>query len=116
MIYNRPDIISALVRRINSFSEGYRQNIAIIGDPYIGKTTLIRNILSSDEIKKDAIIPIYLEIKIEPFEFCAKRFIKSAIFQLMQSDPLLAKPQDTVLLMDDLKRDYPKTAQSCARV
>ena len=116
MPYNRPDILHTLVHRINSFSEGYRQNIAIIGEPYIGKTSLIKNLLSSSELKKDAIIPIYLEIKIEPFDFCAKRFIKSALFQLMQSDPLLTTPHETVLLIEDLKRVYPKTAQTCLRV
>lgn len=114
--YARPDTINALVRRINSFADGYRQNIAIIGEPYIGKTSLVKTILSSEELKRDQIIPIYLEIKLEPFEFCAKRFIKSALHQLLQSDPFLTAPHDTVLLIEDLKRNYPKTAQTCLRV
>ena len=116
MSYNRPDIIETIIRRVNSFSKGYRQNIAIIGEPSIGKTSLIKDILSSNQIKSDAIIPIYLEIKIEPFEFCAKRFIKSALFQLMRSDPALTAPHDTVLLIEDLKRTHPKTAETCIRV
>jgi len=116
VFYNRPDLLNIIVNRINSFSEGYRQNIAVIGEPCSGKTTLIKEILSSDKLKKESIIPIYLEIKIEPFEFCAKRFIKSAIFQLLQSDPLLTAPHDTVLLIEDLKRTYPKTGQTCIRV
>jgi predicted ATPase len=116
MPYNRTDILNSLIHRINSFSEGYRQNIAIIGEQYIGKTSLIRRLLSSSEIKKDAIIPVYLEVKIEPFEFCVKRFIKAVLFQLLQSDPLLAITHNTVLLIEDLKRNYPKTAQICTRV
>ncbi len=116
MSYNRPDIVETIIRRVNSFSEGYRQNIAIIGEPSIGKTSLIKDILSSNQIKRDDIIPIYLEIKIEPFEFCAKRFIKSALFQLMRSDPTLTAPHDTVLLIEDLKRTHPKTAETCIRV
>jgi len=116
MSYTRPDILNTLIHRINSFSEGYRQNMAIIGEPHIGKTSLIKKLLSSDRIKRDAIIPIYLEIKIEPFEFCVKRFIKSALFQLLQSDPLLTTPHETVLLIEDLKTLYPKTAQICIRV
>ena len=88
MSYQRSSILNNLIHRINSFSEGYRQNIAIIGEPSTGKTSLIKNLLLSDEVKKDAIIPIYLEIKIEPFDFCAKRFIKSALFQLLKSDLL----------------------------
>ncbi|MFC1666662.1 ATP-binding protein [Candidatus Omnitrophota bacterium] len=116
MPYYRTAILNNLIHRVNSFSEGYRQNIAIIGEPCIGKTSLIKNLLSSDKIKKDAVIPIYLEIKIEPFEFCAKRFIKSALFQLLQSDPLLATSHDTVLLIEDLRGQYPKTAQICIRV
>lgn len=116
MSYNRSEILNTLIHRINSFSEGYRQNIAITGELYTGKTSLVKNLLLSNEIKREAIIPIYLEIKIEPFEFCAKRFIKSALFQLLHSDPLLASPPEAVLLIEDLSRTYPKTAEICTRV
>ena len=116
MDLDRKTILDTLIQRINSFSEGYRQNIAILGESFIGKTSLIKELFVSDYIKKDKIIPIYLEIKIEPFEFCAKRFIKSALSQLVKSDPKLTTSQDAVLLIEDLTRDYPKTAQLCARV
>ncbi|OIO33336.1 MAG: hypothetical protein AUJ70_03470 [Candidatus Omnitrophica bacterium CG1_02_40_15] len=113
---DRQEILNTLIYRINSFSDGYRQNIAIFGEPCIGKTTLIKNLFSSESLKKDSIIPVYLEIKIEPFEFCAKRFIKSILSQVVKSDPLLTAPQDAVLLIEDLARDYPKTAQTCIKV
>ncbi|MBU1007170.1 MAG: ATP-binding protein [Candidatus Omnitrophica bacterium] len=116
MTHNRLEILNNLIHRLNSFCEGYRQNIAIIGEPYIGKTSLIKELLASDKIKKDDMIPIYLETKIEPFDFCVKRFIKSALFNLLRSDPSLTTPPDTVLLIEDLKRTYPKTAQTCAKV
>lgn len=116
MLHNRVDILNLLVHRVNSFSEGYRQNIAILGEPCIGKTALIKQLLESENVKRDAIIPVYIEIKIEPFEFCAKRFIKSALFQILRSDPLVPQPCDTVVLIEDLKRTYPKTAEICQRV
>jgi len=113
---DREEILNTLIHRVNSFVDGYRQNIAIFGEPCIGKTTLIKSLFSSESLKKDSIIPAYLEIKIEPFEFCAKRFIKSILSQVVKSDPLLTAPQDAVLLIEDLTRDYPKTAQICIRV
>jgi hypothetical protein len=113
---DREEILNTLIHRVNSFADGYRQNIAIFGEPCIGKTTLIKSLFSSESLKKDSIIPAYLEIKIEPFEFCAKRFIKSILSQVVKSDPLLTAPQDAVLLIEDLTRDYPKTAQICIRV
>ncbi|MCX5693378.1 MAG: ATP-binding protein [Candidatus Omnitrophica bacterium] len=113
---DREEILNTLIRRVNSFADGYRQNIAIFGEPCIGKTTLIKNLFSSELLKKDSVVPAYLEIKIEPFEFCAKRFIKSILSQVVKSDPLLTSPQDAVLLIEDLARDYPKTAQICIRV
>jgi hypothetical protein len=113
---DREEILNTLIRRVNSFADGYRQNIAIFGEPCIGKTTLIKNLFSSGSLRKDNVIPVYLEIKIEPFEFCAKRFIKSILSQVVRSDPLLTTPQGTVLLIEDLTRDYPKTAQICIRV
>jgi len=113
---DRQEILNTLIRRINSFADGYRQNIAIFGEPCIGKTTLMKNLFSSELLRKDNVIPIYLEIKIEPFEFCAKRFIRSILSQVVKSDPLLTAPKDAVLLIEDLARDYPKTAQICIRV
>jgi hypothetical protein len=113
---DREEILNTLIRRVNSFAEGYRQNIAIFGEPCIGKTTLIKNLFSSESLKKNSVILAYLEIKIEPFEFCAKRFIKSILSQVVKSDPLLTAPQDAVFLIEDLARDYPKTAQICTRV
>jgi len=113
---NRQEILNTLIYRVNSFSDGYRQNIAIFGEPCIGKTSLVKNLFSSELLKKDSIVPMYLEIKIEPFEFCAKRFIKAILSQVVKSDPLLTTPQDAVLLIEDLARDYPKTAQICVRV
>ncbi|MBU3912258.1 MAG: ATP-binding protein [Candidatus Omnitrophica bacterium] len=116
MPHNRTDILNLLALRINSFSEGYRQNIALLGEPCIGKTSLIKQLLDSGDIKKEAIITVYIEIKIEPFEFYAKRFIKSALFQLLHSDPLVAQPHDAVVLIEDIARQYPKTAEACQRV
>ena len=116
MLNDREEILNTLIHRVNSFTDGYRQNIAIFGEPCMGKTTLIKNLFSSESLKKDSVIPIYLEVKIEPFEFCAKRFIKSILSQAVKSDPLLTPPKDMVLLIEDLTRDYPKTAQICTRV
>jgi len=113
---DRQEILNTLIRRINSFVDGYRQNIAIFGEPCIGKTTLMKNLFSSESLKKDSVIPVYLEIKIEPFEFCAKRFIRAILSQVVKSDPLLTGPKDAVLLIEDLAREYPKTAQICIRV
>ncbi len=116
MANDRKEILNTLIYRVNSFSDGYRQNIAIFGEPCIGKTSLIKSLFSSESLKRDSVIPVYLEIKIGPFEFCAKRFIKSILSQVVKSDPFLTAPQDTVLLIEDLTRDYPKTAQVCIRV
>lgn len=116
MPHSRSDILSLLKLRVNSFSEGYRQNIAILGEPCIGKTALVKQLLESDALKRDSVIPVYVEIKIEPFEFCAKRFVKSAIFQMLHSDPLAIQPRDAVVLIEDLKSAYPKTAEICQRV
>ncbi|MBA2124339.1 hypothetical protein B9J78_05330 [bacterium Unc6] len=42
----RTEVSNNLIKRLNGFQEGYRQNIAIISDTGIGKTTLIENLLS----------------------------------------------------------------------
>ncbi|MFA4992241.1 MAG: ATP-binding protein [Candidatus Omnitrophota bacterium] len=108
----RENILNTLTHRINSFADGYRQNIAIIGEPCIGKTSLIKNLLMSESIKKDSLAYLYLEIKMEPFEFCAQRFIKSVLSLLLKPD----STQDTVFAIENLARKFPRTAQLCIRV
>mgnify|MGYP001769689107 FL=1 len=39
--FDRRNYIQILEKRVSSLKEGYRQNIAIIGDENVGKTSII---------------------------------------------------------------------------
>jgi hypothetical protein len=105
-----------MVRRVDSFTEGYRQNIAVLGEPLTGKTALLKRVLESGALKNNFLIPVYIEIKTEPFDFCAKRFIKACLFQMLRSDPVSGAPHDALVLIEDLKNTHPLVAEVCRKI
>jgi hypothetical protein len=113
---NEADIVKTLIHRIDSFAEGYRQNVAVIGDTALGNISLLKKLLSSGGIREKNVVPVYLETKIEPFEFCAKRFIKAVLFEFTPRELFLEKENDPAFLIEELKKAYPKTAHVCLRV
>ncbi|PIQ89965.1 MAG: hypothetical protein COV72_00190 [Candidatus Omnitrophica bacterium CG11_big_fil_rev_8_21_14_0_20_42_13] len=56
----RENIIDILEKRIAGFKNGYRQNIALIGQRQIGKTAIIHELIS--EIDKTNILPVSIKI------------------------------------------------------
>jgi len=117
MVCTRLGLLNNLIYRVNSFAEGYRQNLAILGELYIGKTTLIKDLIRSNRLRRDAIIIVYLEAKPGPFELLVKLFIKSIIRQLTQNDASSPENCDPSLLIEEnLGKVYPKTAQVCMKI
>lgn len=60
-IFGREEILSALKKRVDGFKKGYRQNVALIGAPSIGKSSILRRLLS--DIDNSGILPIILDLQ-----------------------------------------------------
>ncbi|HNV24422.1 MAG TPA: hypothetical protein PKH98_05995, partial [Candidatus Omnitrophota bacterium] len=58
--FGRQDIVKLLKKRISDLKEGFRQNVAILGNPFIGKTAFLKNFVFN--IDDDSVTPIYLEL------------------------------------------------------
>ena len=59
--FDRKSYLDILDKRITDMKDGYRQNIAIIGDELVGKTSIIFNFLNN--FHDNRLIIIYLEIR-----------------------------------------------------
>lgn len=61
-VFNRDQIESRLIKRIEDYERGYRQNVALIGGSGVGKTRTLIHFL--DSLKARAgLMPVYLPLK-----------------------------------------------------
>lgn len=60
-VFGREEILSAIKKRLDGFKKGYRQNIAFIGNPSTGKTSILRALLS--DINTAEVMPIFMELE-----------------------------------------------------
>jgi len=103
--FNRKDILEILDKRIKDLKEGFRQNIAIIGDELLGKTCLIRNFLSN--FKDKSILPVYIEVRPEDFSDFKKRFVARLLFNLLKESNL-ALEENLDYLLEKINKLFPK--------
>jgi len=79
--FDRKNYIEILQRRISSLKEGYRQNIAIIGEENVGKTSIVYKFL--DKFYDPRIITVFLEVRPESLDGFAKRFIGALLYNFL---------------------------------
>lgn len=93
-----------LEKRVNSFLEGYRQNIAILGPNLSGKTYLMEQILKTISLKTDA-LPLYIDLEYVNFSEFFKVIFTSLLFYYLKKkkehaiydlDMLILETQDTI--------------------
>ncbi|MBM3246466.1 MAG: hypothetical protein FJZ13_03950 [Candidatus Omnitrophica bacterium] len=82
-IFDRKEYLAILEKRIGGLKYGYRQNLAIIGDELIGKTSTIFKFLS--RFHDNHIVILYLETRPESLASFAKRFIGVLLYNFLSN-------------------------------
>ena len=80
---SREMTLELLRKRVEGFENGNKQNVALIGAKYIGKSTLLLKFYY-EMLACRRVVPVYLELRKEPFQLLEKRFIES-ILSLLSS-------------------------------
>ncbi len=80
--FDRQEIIQLLQKRLCSFEKGYRQNVALLGGPMVGKTSILYELLHRWESTR--INPFYFEIRDESLASFAERFMTSFLCRTPQ--------------------------------
>ncbi|MDD5130700.1 MAG: ATP-binding protein, partial [Candidatus Omnitrophica bacterium] len=106
--FDRRNYIQILEKRVNGLKEGYRQNIAIIGDENVGKTSIISKFLAN--FYDPRIITVYLEVRPESLDGFAKRFIGALLYNFLLNSGLPLK-EDLDYLISKSSRYVPKTSE-----
>ena len=106
--FDRKNYLQILEKRVLGLKEGYRQNLAIIGEENVGKTSIISKFLS--HFYDPRIITVYLEIRPEPLEDFAKRFMATLLYNFLLNSGLPLKEDLNYLLLKS-SRYIPKTVE-----
>ncbi len=104
--FDRKNYIQILEKRVSSLKEGYRQNIAIIGDENVGKTSIISKFLAN--FYDPRIITVYLEVRPESLDGFARRFIGALLYNFLLNSGLPLK-EDLDYLIAKSTRYIPNT-------
>lgn len=95
-------------KRIRALKDGYRQNLAIIGDEYSGKTTLVSNFINN--FYDNRILLVYVENRTETLDSFAKRFIGVLLYNFLRNADIPLK-EDIDFLIEKSSKYIPKTIE-----
>lgn len=77
--FGRKPILDLLNRRVRDLKEGYRQNIAILGERYIGKSIILEKFLQ--ELDDPAVVDVYLDLENKDIHYLFHKFAGSLLYK-----------------------------------
>jgi len=104
--FDRKNYIHILEKRVSSLKEGYRQNIAIIGQEDVGKTSIVSKFLAN--FYDPRIITVFIEVRPESLSSFSNRFICALLYNFLANSGLPLR-EDIKYLIDKSCRYIPKT-------
>ncbi len=111
--FGRKTALSLLTRRLKDLKEGYRQNLALLGSRYIGKSTILQKFIS--EIDDEDIIVIYLSLENRDFDYFYSKIVRSILFNYAKSRHLT--PQDDIKVLMEMTRSLiPQTVDAVEKI
>jgi len=106
--FDREQYIGILEKRIRDVKDGYRQNLTIIGDELVGKTSIIFKFLN--KFYDNYTLIIYLEIRPESLTSFARRFIGVLLYNFLVNSNIALK-EDLDFLISKSAKYIPKTVE-----
>jgi GTPase SAR1 family protein len=108
IFFDRKSYLELLDKRVSGLKDNYRQNIAIVGDELVGKTALIFKFI--DRFHDPRILPLYLEVRVEPLNSFAKRFIGVLLYNFLAKSGMPLK-EDLDFLILKSEKYIPQTVE-----
>jgi hypothetical protein len=111
--YNRKYQLELLAKRVSALKDGYRQNLAILGDELVGKSSLIFKFLENFYDLRTVII--YIEARPETVTSFVQRFIGVLLYSFL-SPGYFAIKEDTDFLLNKAQKHVPRTVQKARSI
>lgn len=113
LIFDRQQYLELLKKRIVGLKDSYRQNIALVGEESVGKTSIVFKFL--DQFQDTRIIPLYIEARTESFTSFAKRFVGVLLFNFLAQGNC-ALQEDLGFLMVKSESYIPRTVAKIRQI
>ncbi|MDD2703392.1 MAG: ATP-binding protein [Candidatus Omnitrophica bacterium] len=104
--FDREQLTGLLKKRITDAREGYRQNIALLGEESVGKTSLIFKLIGGFNNRNTLFL--YLETRPETIDSFARRFMGVLLYNFL-SDGSTPLKEDIAYLIEKAASRIPKT-------
>ncbi|MBF0532458.1 MAG: AAA family ATPase [Candidatus Omnitrophica bacterium] len=106
--FGRRPVLELLKRRVLDLKEGYRQNMALIGNRHIGKSALIRQFLTNLDDRE--VVAVYLDLENREFDYFLAKMATSLLYDYSRLKNLPLQ-DDMRLLMEGVRSLLPMTVQ-----
>ena len=104
--FGRRSVLEILKKRVLGLKEGYRQNVALLGNRYMGKTVLLHRLMS--QMEEQDVFFIYLDLENRDFDYFSVQFTKSLLYNYLKKENLTVQ-EDLKLLCLEAKDCLPRT-------
>ncbi len=108
VFFGRGRILALLEKRLDAFRKGYRQNIGIIGLPYIGKSFLSKTFFEQSASHPEIISIYFICQEFDSFERFSERWMGDLLLGLYRS-LYRAEPESFQVLIRSLKKTIPNS-------
>lgn len=110
--FGRTAIMELLKKRVLDLKEGYRQNVALFGNRYIGKTTILRQFLANLD---EEIAVVYIDVENKDFRSFLDQFVGSLLCNYSRHRKLPLY-EDVMLLLESVQESIPHTVSVIRKI
>ncbi len=112
-LFGRDNILSLLKRRVADLKDGYRQNIALLGNEFIGKSSILREFIKT--LSNEKVLPIYIEIKNLDFADFVNKYLGVLLFNFLKMKSEVAD-DNLEILLESARRFIPATVEQVKKI
>lgn len=109
----RTEVLGLLKKRVSDLKEGCRQNIALLGNPYVGKSALLQHFVFNFD--DDNVTVIYLDLEHKDFDYFVSKFIGGLLYNFSKNKGLPLH-EDLNLLIETTKTVIPQTIEVVRKI
>ncbi|HBR14689.1 MAG TPA: hypothetical protein DD723_03980 [Candidatus Omnitrophica bacterium] len=111
--FGRTPILNLLKRRVIDLKEGYRQNVALLGNKCVGKSAILQKFIS--DLDDPDVTTIYLDLQNKEFNYFFSKFVGSLLYYFSKSKNLPLY-DDLNLFLESTKKFIPQTIEVIKRI
>ena len=111
--FGRTEILDLLKKRVIDLKEGCRQNVALLGNQYVGKSALLQNFLLN--LDEPDVTAVYLDLENKDFHYFFKKFTGSLLYNYSAARELPLH-DDLNILIEACRESIPQTIQVITKI